>query len=124
MRFTAYGHKNVLSTHKTTVEFTKDEHLTKNGDCIIAVNADFEHIDLNPGRIQITIFVDDMKDVISAEFNESFSSVSEMVIRKSDFLDSRTFAINADKAACDIDRRIVEKLTNPDNKAVIDIVNL
>ena len=32
------------------------------------------------------------------------------MIRKSDFLDSRTFAINADKAACDINRKIIEEL--------------
>jgi len=30
------GHKNIRSTHKNTIEITKDPNLTINGDCIIA----------------------------------------------------------------------------------------
>ena len=41
-KFHAYGHPNILGTHKTTLEFTKDEDLTSNGNCIIGVKADFE----------------------------------------------------------------------------------
>jgi hypothetical protein len=40
MELTALGHKNVLATHKTTLEFTKDDYLTKKGDCILAINLD------------------------------------------------------------------------------------
>ena len=41
-KFNAYGHPNILGTHKTTFEFTKDNELTLNGDCIVGVKADFE----------------------------------------------------------------------------------
>ena len=44
-----------------------------------------------------------------------------MVIRKTDYLSDRTFAINADKAAIDIDRRIIESLKNPENKVEVVI---
>ena len=39
--FTCYGHNNVISRHKTTLEFTKDEDLSLKGDCIVGVKADF-----------------------------------------------------------------------------------
>ena len=44
---TAYGHEKILATNKTTFEITKDAHLTKQGDCIIAVRANKGTIDLN-----------------------------------------------------------------------------
>ena len=40
--FTAYGHKNILATHKTTIEFTKDKELSLKGNCIVGVRADFD----------------------------------------------------------------------------------
>jgi hypothetical protein len=42
-----------------------------------------------------------------------------MVIRKTNFTDQRTFAINADKVAKDIKRELVEKMKN--KEAVLDI---
>ena len=50
---------------------------------------------------------------VNAEINPNFSSENEMVIRKSDFLDGRTFAIKADKAACDLNRYLVKYLKKP-----------
>jgi uncharacterized protein len=34
-----FGHANIRSNHKKTIEITKDSHLTTRGDCIIGVNA-------------------------------------------------------------------------------------
>ena len=39
--FTCHGHENITARHKTTLEFTKDENLRLEGDCIIGVGADF-----------------------------------------------------------------------------------
>ena len=38
------GHKNILSLHQKTIEITKDEELTSNGDCIVAVS--YTHLTL------------------------------------------------------------------------------
>ena len=38
-RIYAWGHENILCTHNSTIEITKDKSLTKKGDCIIGVNA-------------------------------------------------------------------------------------
>ena len=40
------GHKNILSLHKKTIEITKDDELTINGDCIIGTNSSLACIDL------------------------------------------------------------------------------
>ncbi len=53
-RIHAWGHENILSTHRTTIEITKDKNLTKKGDCIIGVNASKACIDLTKEfKIQI-----------------------------------------------------------------------
>jgi hypothetical protein len=44
-----------------------------------------------------------------------------MVVRKSSYVDDRTLAISADKAAADLSRELVEKLRNPKQKARITL---
>ncbi len=56
---------------------------------------------------------------INAEINPGFDSDGEMVIRKSDYADKRTFAIKADKAACELNVELVDFLK--DRNAVIGI---
>ena len=41
-RFIAYGHPNILGTHKTAIEFTKDKDVSLRGNCIVGVKADFD----------------------------------------------------------------------------------
>jgi hypothetical protein len=44
-----------------------------------------------------------------------------MVVRKSSYIDNRTLAVNADKAACDLSRELVKKLQKPQQKARITL---
>ncbi|MFH1402953.1 MAG: DUF371 domain-containing protein [Candidatus Altiarchaeota archaeon] len=118
----ARGHPNVLSTHKTTLEFTKETHLTPRGDCIIAVGADKSLGDLkpellevlrNPGtKIKIKITCGGISDTVTAYGHPglSFTHPTDAVLRKSEYVCSRTLAVNADKAALDLGRGLVEKL--------------
>ena len=118
--FTAYGHPNILATHKTTLEITKDSELTKNGDCIVAVRADFSLQQLqriigscgDGGKIKLTIAVTGLKAEVIAVVNKEFCSENEIVLRKGIFLSERTLGIHADKAAAEVSRKLVEKLKN------------
>ena len=118
--FIAYGHPNILATHKTTLEITKDSELTKNGDCIVAVWADFSLQQLqriigscsNSGKIKLTIAVTGLKAEVVAVANKEFSSENEIVLRKGIFISERTLGIHADKAAAEVSRKLVEKLKN------------
>lgn len=122
--FEATGHENVLSKHKTTFEITTDESLTLNGDCIIGLNSKVTLNDL-PEEIREKIMTDDTKIILTLETPNASDVIigygsseltldhpSDMVCRKSNFTCSRTLMINADKAAIDLDEKLIEDLSN------------
>ncbi len=129
----ACGHENVLATHKTTFEITKESHLSEKGDCIVAVSADKALADLSlefkealrreNAKISILIEADDAKERISAfgSLKLVLSHPTDMVVRKSGYICDRTLAVHADKAACDLSRKLVEKLQNPRQKVKITL---
>jgi len=131
---TAHGHHNIQSTNKTTFEITKEHDLTKRGDCIIAVDATKGAADLNQrfkdvahsqgARITIKIEADGEEETVTAWGNLRLLSThpTDLVVRKSDYVCGRTLAIRADKAACDLSRKLVEKLRNPDQKVRITLI--
>jgi hypothetical protein len=130
---TAYGHSLVQATHRTTLEVTKDSHLTKKGDCIIAVKADKSLVDLNrdfkkaartpKAKITVSIEAGEVKETVTANGDVGllFNHPTDMVVRKSSYMCSRTLAVKADKAAHDLSRKLVEKLRNPDQKVKITL---
>lgn len=123
----AYGHPNITATHETTIEITKDEKLGKKGSCIIGIKANKGCKNLKRklknglrecNRITITIEADGVKDSLRAFGSPALTLThpKDIVVRKSDFIDDRTVAILADKAACDLKKELVEKLKNPKTK--------
>jgi hypothetical protein len=114
-----HGHLNVLATHRTTLEFTRESRLSKMGDCIVTVGTDKAAADLNGefsknlandnAKLTILIEVGDISERIIAQG----SSRLALVIRKSGYVCSRTLAIYADKAAKDLSRSLVERLKDP-----------
>lgn len=129
-----YGHENIRATHKTTLEFTKDTHLSKKGDCIVAVAADKALADLNPefkenlrkphAKLTILIGVGGIAEQVNAHGSPQLflTHHTDMVIRKSDYVCSRTLAIHANKAAQDLSRELVEKLKKPQQEVKITLV--
>jgi len=131
---TAHGHVNIKSANKTTFEITKEEHLTPRGDCIVAVGANKGAVDLSPefkktacrpdAHIEIRIAVDGEVETVKAKGHSAltFSHPTDLVVRKSDYVCGRTLAIRADKAACDLSRKLAEKLRNQSQKAEITLI--
>ena len=128
--FTCYGHENITAKHKTTLEFTKSNELSLKGNCIIGVKADFSIKEIkrfieslgNNKKIIITMeILDYIIERINAEVNPGFNSGMEMVIRKSDFIDERTFAINADKCACDLRGELIKHIAGNKQKIIVAI---
>jgi len=126
----AYGHHNITSKHKTTLEITKTDYLNKEGDCIIAVKSNKACSDLSKKmknalkcnkKIGIIIEVGGVRDKIIAygSHNLKLTHKEDIVIRKSDFIDERTLAIHANKAACDLREGIIEKLHDPNVKVKV-----
>ena len=131
--FYARGHENVQSTHKTTFEVTKEATLTKQGDCIIAVESTKAARDLPPefkeaarkegARITVTVEADELKETVRAEGSPQleFTHPTDLVVRKSDYVCGRTLAIKADKAASDLPRELVEKLKDPNQEVKVTL---
>ena len=124
--FFGHGHQNITASHKTTLEFTKDSHLSRKGNCMVTVGINKALTDLsaelkgtlrNPdAKLRIVIEVDHLVEEINAYGSPqlSLNHPKDMVIRKSDYVCNRTLAIRADKAAQNLSRELVEKLLNPE----------
>lgn len=127
------GHCLIMASHTTTLEITKAKTLTKQGTCIIGVNASKSCKDLNPEfkkklssektRVIITIYVNNEKFIINARGHPSLTLTNpeDIVIRKSSFVCDRTLAINADKAASDIPSHIVALLKDAYSRCSMEI---
>jgi hypothetical protein len=128
-----FGHPMVRSRHRNTIEVTRDPNLTISGDCIIGVRADKGLSDLSSevrdsiradgSELFITIEVPTESFVVRAAGSSllSLEDSHEMVLRKTEFISSRTLAIRADAAAKDIPRRMVESLRSPDCRGLLRI---
>jgi hypothetical protein len=129
-----YGHKNIQATHKTTLEFTKDKHLSKKGDCIVTVAADKALADLSAefkenlrkphAKLIILIEAGGIIEQVNAYGSPRLilTHPTDMVIRKSDYVCSRTLAVHANKAAQDLSKALVEKLKHPEQKVKITLI--
>jgi len=115
MMFRAWGHPNIKATHKNTLEFTKEDYVSPEGDCIIGVNADFDTEKLKEfakkhKHAKITIRLGGLQEVILAKTNPYFDDDKELVIRLGEYESPRTFAVRADKAAKHLSRELVRAL--------------
>jgi len=119
--FSAYGHPNILSTHKNTLEITKDNYLTKKGDCIIGIRADFELKKLmefiensSLEQVRITLDVEGIHQYINGKLNKQFNDANSIVIRKSGYISDRTLVTYSDISSADLKRDFIKMLGNPD----------
>jgi len=125
MEFVVYGHENLLSEHRNTIEFTKDKNLTKKGDCIVGVNSNFKISEIKEllkfGKAEAVIKAGKYKDSFTFEVNPNFNDKHELVFRRSDFESSRTLGFRISKAAKDLNKNLVKYLQNPKHKVIVEI---
>jgi hypothetical protein len=131
--FSARGHENIEATHRTTFEVTKETTLTKQGDCIIAVESTKAAADLpfefkeaarkEGAQITVTIETGELKEIVKAKGSPQlkFMHPTDLVVRKSGYVCGRTLAIRADKAASDFSRELVEKLKDPRQEITVTL---
>jgi hypothetical protein len=130
----AHGHANVLASHPTTLQFTKDSYLSRKGNCIIAISADKTMSDLDPilkeslrqedSRISIRIEAGGTTETVHARGSSRLilSHPTDFVIRKGNYVCNRTLAIHADKAAADLSRTLVKKLKDPQQRVRFTLI--
>lgn len=120
----AKGHKNVTSKHKSTFEITKDPEIGLSADCIIGVASDNaidefpdefkEQIANSKTKIKVILDTENGHDEIIGYGYEDLTLThpTDIVCRKSDFVCSRTLMIKSNKAAVDLDEKLIEDLKN------------
>ncbi len=128
-----YGHPNVLATHRRSIEITKDDYLTREGNCIIGIKANKACNNLNiklqklitrdNTPIKLEIIVEDYIFQINGFGNSNLTLTNphDIVIRTSNFVCSRTASVKCDKASIHLPREIVSKLQNPNTRGIFRI---
>ena len=127
----AYGHKNILGTHKTTIEITKDEFLTRRGDCIIGIKANKACFDLNPKlkgilkegkRIKVSIEVENLSESFYGYGHKKLKLTHkhDLVFRTSSYICDRTVLINCTKSSRELSKiqRVMVLIICPSHLAV------
>lgn len=130
---TFQGHKNILSLHSRTIEITKDSVLTKNGDCIVGVSANKACDDLDPALkqklrtsdtvVKVGIIVEPYEFNILGLGNNNLQVTHkhDIILRKSNYVDSRTLIVSCDKSAIDIPRYLIKALSDPETKGLLRV---
>jgi hypothetical protein len=121
-RITCRGHPLVRATHPTTFEVTAEGHLTRQGDCIIGVQADRGARSLSPGFRRV--LADDRAVLVTRLTAGGFAAKvrgrgssrmtldhpADLVWRRSSFVCERTVAILCDHTAATLPRDLVRAL--------------
>lgn len=120
----ATGHENVTATHESTFELTSDDYLTPAGDCILGIEADRVPADFDQAfvaacqsedaTITATLETGDHAVTITGRGHPdlSFENDRSMVARTSEYVDDRTIMVDAEGAAADLDRDLIEALSD------------
>ena len=118
------GHKNVTSHHKSTFEITKDVEIGPTADCIIGTDMDKSMLDFpqefkdmianSNTKISVVLDTENGHDEINGYGHEDLTLThpTDIVCRTSDYTCSRTLMIRANKAARDLDEKLIEDLKN------------
>lgn len=114
--------------------FTKETHLSKTGDCIIAVAANKALADLSSefkdmlkkpnAKLTITLEAGGLMQQIQASGSPQLvlTSQKDMVVRKSSYASDRTLAIMADKSSDDLPRVFIDCLKNSKQQIRITLI--
>ena len=106
----------------TTVELTSEDHLTKQGTCIVGVCSDMTLYQLDASikrlaskrttKIVLRMNIDGLSEEITGTGSPglTYMNSTSMVARTSTFECGRTLMVNADKAASDFSRDFINRL--------------
>lgn len=118
----AHGHEHVAAAHTSTLELTTDDYLTPAGDCILGIEADRTPADFDDAfvaacrdpdaTITLVLETDQHRDTVTGRGHPDleFTNDRSFVARTSTYVDDRTVFVDADKAAADVDRDLVDAL--------------
>ncbi|MDD1695758.1 MAG: DUF371 domain-containing protein [Methanoregula sp.] len=116
------GHPLVLGNHPTTFEVTREDHLTKNGNCIMGISADkgcaglsaaFKKVLSHDDAVLVTRLTSENVTVeVKSRGSSRFTldHPTDMVWRRSSFVCGRTIGIMSDHVAVTLPKTLRENL--------------
>src|SRR5688572_27620796 len=109
------GHANVRGTHDRTIEVVPEDGITQAGTCIIGVRAEYDPAELGAlrGRISISLSSGGARERLTALVSPLYLPGDPIIIRTSDRVQRRTFAIDASKGSADLSRDLIAALSQP-----------
>jgi hypothetical protein len=132
--FKARGHPNITASHRTTLMVTREPDVTLRGDCIVAVAAEKGLRDLDrrvkeamcsrDAGIRLILQADGLTFQVSGRGDPrlTLSHPTDMVTRRSSYVCDRTLMVGADKAAYDLEPRLVRMLQKREQVVNITLV--
>ena len=129
-RLVCRGNQNVRALHRSTFEITKEEHLTPRGTCIIAIHADKGLCDLDTefknslasdsALLVTTLCAGNERCTITARGSSrlTLDHPTDLVWRRSSFVDSRTIGVHADFTAQTLPRKLIDELIREEKMTV------
>jgi hypothetical protein len=120
----AHGHEHVAAEHASTLELTTDDYLTPAGDCILGIEADRAPADFDrefvaacqnaDAAITLVLEADGHRETVTGSGHPDIECTNDrsVVGRTSSYVDDRTIFVDADKAAADLDRDLVDALAD------------
>jgi hypothetical protein len=134
VKFSARGHSNVKSTHRSTFMTTREEELSTRGDCIIVVGAEMGLRDM-PDEAKRLAREEDTKIIFRLTVGDvvfearghghpglEYTDPVDMVVRRSSYTCGRTLMIGSDKTSTEIPTEIIESLRDPGTIARIELI--
>ncbi len=128
-----YGHPNIRSLHRKSIEITKDSYLTPRGDCIIGIRANKACADLDESIIrglksssaivEMEVIIGNESFLIKGRGDERVSMLNshDIVLRRTNFVCPRTMSVLCDKASSDVPRELVRLLQHQEQKGIFRI---
>jgi len=132
--FEAHGHAMITSMHEMTFEITEETHLTRRGDCIVAVGASKGAVDLSEefkivarndsARITVILSAEgiEVKACGRGSSRLQFAHPTDLVARKSTYTCPRTLMISSNIAARDFPRKFIDAIRNPNCKIMVQLI--
>jgi uncharacterized protein len=126
----AFGHENVLATHPTTLEITTENFLTLRGNCILAIKSnksvnnfsqDFKKAINENKKIEVELDAGGITDSFIGFGHKELTLTNEIsiVFRTSTFNSDRTALLSCSKASNNINRKLIQYLTDPSHKIIV-----
>ncbi len=122
----ARGHPDIRATHTKSLELTADPLITSRATCVVGVEAHFDPVAwaMLRGEVHVALRVDDRVAHGSAVVNPVHEVSGRIVLRRGDFRDADTFAVEATLTAADLPRDLAGRLVDETADVVLTVTEL